>query len=384
MSGAGSRDGHGDRMGMLDAGRGLAVLLVLGQHTVELAYPSVAHAVSGRVVQVGQAGVMLFFLCSGFIIPTSLERLGNVRRFWVRRFFRLYPLYWLSLVLALLLMLVGLYPEGRSLSPAQWLANVTMVQGLFGLPDAIGLYWSLAWEMVFYLVMTAVFCVGLNRRSTELSVLVSVAVAAASVVARTSGHAGLMPVGAVSFVLMFLGTVWFRWYAGEVGGRAVASVTAVALVASGVVGVSLLGDVDPTGTGALARVPMVMAWWLSIVLFAGAIVLARRGSSGPRGLRHIGRISYSVYLLQALVLSALPMELAPSAVRVLVWVTTVLAVAELTFRTVERPAIAAGRSLSRRPHTSLGPVAAPVAGGAVAELGRVDRSGGACRRSEGS
>lgn len=42
----------------------------------------------------GFYGVHLFFVVSGFVILTSLERSGP-RKFIISRFVRLYPVYWL-------------------------------------------------------------------------------------------------------------------------------------------------------------------------------------------------------------------------------------------------------------------------------------------------
>ena len=42
-------------------------------------------------------------MVSGYIVPASLERKGSVRGFWVSRVFRLYPLYIVALVAAVLL-----------------------------------------------------------------------------------------------------------------------------------------------------------------------------------------------------------------------------------------------------------------------------------------
>lgn len=337
------RAGLGARLAALDALRGVAVLLVLAQHVAELAAPGLAHAVSGQAVQVGQAGVMVFFLCSGFIIPTSLERLGSLRRFWVRRVLRLYPLYWVSLVAALLLTVAGPYAHGRTLSPLDWLANVTMVQGFAGRTDAIGLYWSLAWEMAFYVAMSALFLLNLHRRSTALSLACSAGVALVAAAATVLGHGALVPVGSASLVLMFLGTVWYRWFEGQVRLAALVVAVLAALGSTAVLAWSLLASHDPTGTGALARGPMLAAWWGAVLVFGAGVVMARRGVSGPRWLQHVGVISYSAYLLQGLVLGALPLDGLPPAARVVAWVALVLLLSELTFRLVERPAIAWGR-----------------------------------------
>src|SRR5690348_1427083 len=68
------------RLAFLDALRGLAAGAVILQHAgliLSAGYTSVAMS----VFDLGNFGVMLFFLCSGFIIPISLERQGSLRTF---------------------------------------------------------------------------------------------------------------------------------------------------------------------------------------------------------------------------------------------------------------------------------------------------------------
>ncbi|HEX5501271.1 MAG TPA: acyltransferase family protein, partial [Thermomicrobiales bacterium] len=74
------------RLGFLDALRGVAVLAVVGVHLGERLFAGYGRVVESRFA-LGHFGVTLFFLCSGFIIPVSLERQGSLRRFWARRFF---------------------------------------------------------------------------------------------------------------------------------------------------------------------------------------------------------------------------------------------------------------------------------------------------------
>ncbi len=73
--------------------------------------------------------MVVFFLCSGFIIPVSLERQGSLRRFWIRRLLRRYPLYWLSVVLCMLCALAGVGPFARAI--------VARPIGVFLLPLAL-------------------------------------------------------------------------------------------------------------------------------------------------------------------------------------------------------------------------------------------------------
>ena len=44
----------------------------------------------------GVFGVTIFFIISGFVIPLSIEKY-NIKTFFLKRFFRLYPTYFLSL-----------------------------------------------------------------------------------------------------------------------------------------------------------------------------------------------------------------------------------------------------------------------------------------------
>lgn len=57
----------------------------------------------------GYAGISLFFLISGYIIPASLERKGSLRGFWVGRVFRLYPLFVFVVGAVVVLQALGLY-----------------------------------------------------------------------------------------------------------------------------------------------------------------------------------------------------------------------------------------------------------------------------------
>ena len=172
---------------------------------------------------------MVFFLCSGFIIPASLERNGSLATFWVSRFFRLYPLYWLSLLAALGLALVGRHVQA-GLRPGDWLVNATMLQAFVGSPDAIGVYWTLAFEMIFYLSVSALFLVAWHRRSVLLALLAASVCVAAALGFRLVLHRGA-PLGLFCLVTMFTGTVLYRVRAGTVRWVAAAGCVAFSLLA---------------------------------------------------------------------------------------------------------------------------------------------------------
>jgi peptidoglycan/LPS O-acetylase OafA/YrhL len=123
----------------------------------------------------GGFGVTTFFFLSGFLI-TSLMRLearsGSVslRHFYLRRIFRILPPFYIVLVLATVLALLGVVPaDGGSLEARPLLAlalhygNYWFVfHGSDGVPAGTPVYWSLAVEEHFYLLFPLLFL--LTRR----------------------------------------------------------------------------------------------------------------------------------------------------------------------------------------------------------------------------
>ena len=71
------------RLAWLDALRGFAALCVVFDHGSTLLLQP-ARDFLYHVLNLGQYGVFVFFLVSGYIVPASLERKGSVRSFWER------------------------------------------------------------------------------------------------------------------------------------------------------------------------------------------------------------------------------------------------------------------------------------------------------------
>jgi peptidoglycan/LPS O-acetylase OafA/YrhL len=140
------------RMPALDGVRAFAIIGVLLHHT--------RHSPFGRLH--GFRGVWLFFVLSGFLITTLAlreeERTGafNLRRFAIRRVFRIMPLFYLSLLAYLLWACVlGMEPNGgmllRSLaSYVVFCPEFPILHSHFTIP--FGQAWSLGIEEKFYLL----------------------------------------------------------------------------------------------------------------------------------------------------------------------------------------------------------------------------------------
>lgn len=94
------------------------------------------------IFDLGKIAVGIFFLISGYLLPYSMRNKTKTE-FIENRFFRLYPTYWISIALAIIL--VG----GFSLK--QIAGNITMFQIFLGIKDMVGAYWTLPIELLLYI-----------------------------------------------------------------------------------------------------------------------------------------------------------------------------------------------------------------------------------------
>lgn len=334
-----------ERLAYLDVIRGVAALAVALQHACEAAFPGYRDWSVARV-NFGVFGVVAFFLVSGFIIPVSLERQGSLGRFWVGRFFRLYPMYWLSLLLAGALAGLGLYALPAPASVRLFIANATMFQELLRAPHVVGVYWTLSLELCFYAACSVLFAVGLLRRtllwawvSTGTMLVGSAAIALALHRTLPAGRVGLL-------VSAFVGTVLFRVAAGELRARVLGPLL-LAVGATCAFGFWLrfgyLPDADRTLEWTFQA---VLTSWALAYAFVLAIFAARTARF-PGVLRWLGQVSYSVYLVHPLFISALPGSHA--GVLGMAWViAATCAVSAVTYRFLELPLIALGKRVAAR------------------------------------
>jgi len=154
-----------NRISVLDSFRGIAAAAVMlfhytafySDHIMVLNLPDFLK------FHYGQYGVHLFFMISGFVIFMTVSKVSSPATFLYKRFIRLYPTYWISLSITALFILVFPF-KLYSFSFNQLLGNLTMFQGLMGISNIDGSYWSLLPELLFYLMMVVLIMFKLERR----------------------------------------------------------------------------------------------------------------------------------------------------------------------------------------------------------------------------
>jgi peptidoglycan/LPS O-acetylase OafA/YrhL len=388
----------------LDALRGIAVLAVVYEHLRSALLPDV-HQVTDPWVRAGVFGVTLFFLVSGYIIPASLERHGSLRDFWLSRLFRLYPAYLVAIGLALAAGVVGLgwLPTGAGDQPVTTMtAHLTMLHELVGGGNIQRQFWTLSYEMVFYLAVSALFVAGLHRYSAQAAVALAgaaalggglparalsdgrAAVAALAALALVTGLAaitlgrrrtaiagaallvGLIVVllagnqrsggweGFLILAVMFTGTSVYRARHGQ------APWSHAALAAGAVLAAALVSVASRDEFLVLADDPdlPIERSWVGALLLAGTVFgvgVWRRRPAVPRWLAWLGTVSYSVYLLHALVIDVTrhvlrayrDAPLLPRAAVLALFLAVLLGVSYVSYRAVELPTQRLGRTVIR-------------------------------------
>jgi peptidoglycan/LPS O-acetylase OafA/YrhL len=403
----------GTRLAWLDVLRGWAALCVVFNHFGYFVPKSLNLAVY-QWINPGDYGVFVFFIISGYIVPASLERKGSVRTFWVSRIFRLYPLYLVAVALAVVVWSVHFGSlRGEDADPAtSVLSQLLMMSNVLAGQNLPNVVWSLSYEMIFYLLLTALFMAHLHRRSSryalafgvaavvlggllpyayftntlssprvvallaDLVVLTGLALAVVlrgvprlvgAVLAALAGltlvafnGTWLPPWEALSILaLMFTGTMLYRAEQGQYPRRKAAA------IAITVLGLAVAAGLWHTNSG----VTWDRSYAMSVVL-AGltfAIGLTLRNLSWPRALTWLGLISYSVYLLHPMLIETwrhLPWtgrhhSLGPQLLVDALFLVTLVALCSLTYLFVERPMQNAGRKLARWFDARFGPDRVP-------------------------
>ena len=218
-------------IGFLDHMRGVAILAVFFFHCLGATFGEPQLAWGGHwfrnfstsnaflvllPASLGWAGVAIFFVVSGFCIHLSFLRGGNNwRNFFIRRFFRIYPAYLITLMFFALV-----FPRTRlafhyvlhdccQLGSHVMLLHNFSAKYLFGINPS---FWSIAVEIQLYLIypllLALVGRIGWNRSLMVVGLVEVMMRSSSGIMAVTSG---------IEFHAWFDYSPFFFWYSWAIG-----------------------------------------------------------------------------------------------------------------------------------------------------------------------
>jgi peptidoglycan/LPS O-acetylase OafA/YrhL len=351
------------RYSFVDALRGVAALGVVLYHGYSknlvpmsgYELPQPLHALFSN----GNLGVYIFFVISGFVITQSIRGSPITPRFigWfaLRRSLRLDPPYWATIAAMIVLSYVsGLAQRDHAPLPLPaWDAVVVhlfYLQGFLGYPQIVGVFWTLCYEIQFYLALVILAGVWQRSRAALRSrwiVFAPLWIASALCVASSPD-----PTREAAFVYawpyFFLGVV-VNWVHNREQRPWVLVVIAV--------GTAALLPFAPLKAG-IALVTAAAIYRVSVSGRLSSLTLGRFA-------QYLGRISYSLYLVHMLVGTPLvrfglrhlgTMSFGKAMVLMVLMVAVSVGAAHVLYVVVERPAMRWSRRLrsgTRKPPEAL-------------------------------
>ena len=330
------------RFDQLDGLRAISILLVVASHMHDPLWAPLH----------GFLGVTVFFVISGFIITTLLireeRRAGQVSLsgFYIRRVFRIFPLYYLALAVTTIAALTFGFGEHRERFGA-WLPFFATFNGdLLTEGMTFGHSWSLGVEEKFYLAwpLLAFATVAIWHRRSALAAALAMVATGLAFIPATVYFAPYAPIlgGCLLATLLDRPAAFRRLSQLAHPGAAVVVVTAA--VALGAV----------TAENSSHR-----PWFAVLLIVAFPALLLNRWVAqilSWRPLVYIGLRSYALYLFHPLAIRLVDKLLPPGPTLVQVGrfalaLAVGLAVAELLFRLVEQPMIRMGHRVASAQHT---------------------------------
>ncbi|MHB8301583.1 MAG: acyltransferase family protein [Acidobacteriaceae bacterium] len=302
---------QGGRLSVVQGLRAIAALLVVWTHSIDAAGPY-SHSWQGSFLHMagfGACGLDIFFVISGFIVSLVAARAvakerHSAGKFLLRRFTRIYPLYWILTIVVVLEAEFGTHPiVWRSVS---WLPTVALLPS-WSYPartPILSLGWSLVFEMYFYLVLALWMAIGPRHlvRNTLLTLAAMVGIGALIGFRRPSLIVWSNPILLEFLFGCAIGQVYSRGNSHPSlrripAGRWLTATGALGLLMTLVTG---YGSIDYEGMvlNGLSSWQRVGLWGVpSALLVLGAVLWSPGMRSFPaRLVVFLGDASYSIYL----------------------------------------------------------------------------------------
>jgi exopolysaccharide production protein ExoZ len=314
---------------------------------------------------IGQAGVDIFFVISGFIMwSVTAARPTSPSTFVVQRLIRIVPAYWV----VTLFMVVGamavpaFFPN--LLTPPMHVALTLLFiphASPYGTPFPILVPgWTLNYEMFFYALVAATLAVPGRSRAAVITVILGLLIAV-GVFIQTD--AVLVRTYTSPLMLEFVAGVWIGVFAHRLPGRRVSGVVALAGASAFAVqaGMHNIGDTWPILLWGEPGYWRALLWGVpAACIVAGVIGWERHGATRTSRIGlFLGAASYSIYLVHSIVIAAVWhfMRNQNLFAFAAVAIPAALGISLLFYVAIERPSTEALRRLlkgrSRKPQPQL-------------------------------
>ena len=334
----------------LDLLRAMAVMLVVFDHLFE---GMDNHA--NFFKWAGQAGVQAFFVHTALVLMASLERdgapdrAGWIRRFYVRRAFRIYPLAWAIITMMIVFKMGGgLWADWQPLSFLQVAANYGLVMDLAGVGQVLPVMWSLPLEMEMYVVLPFCYLVARRKRGDGVALLYVAGLALATLfivgIQPSSRLTGMWRFQVFQFIPCFMMGVIAYWMLRRRMAspwKQLPSWTWILFILADVIGLSRAWFT-------------IQPHWVTRALFCAFIgllipfVAEAAPSIFTRAANRIATYSYGIYLIHplALRLGYRGMKGQPLALQLLAASAVLVVGCYVAYHYVEKPGIKLGQRLA--------------------------------------
>lgn len=351
--------------------RGMAALLVVIYHYLGIFFVSGVRSLTGtpdsfvpvqpayaqHVLSRGPSGfysgifaVGVLLLISGFVIPISMRNI-SIGQFLTRRIFRIYPVYWLCLLIS-----IGMYcvcswywstPLSGRLSLPFLAQNIPLMHSASGFPSLDFVSWTVGVELKFYVVFAlATLAVKTAHRIMALCIgflAMSCGLAFATTHGLISSHVVALVAEDMKFMaFIFLGCLFYYVLYREISARAALAYGAIVYALF----VTINSFYGPDLLGALPK-----SYTYALVLFLACYLLRERFRD-IRVLDFLADISFPLYLLHSAIgYVGMPIMMSKGVPFTLAWLISLgvtILVAYAVHRYAEVPVIAFGKRVSSR------------------------------------
>lgn len=333
------------RLFFLDSVRGIAALMVASAHFIER---TPLHKVwMFKYLNLGQMGVVAFFIISGMVIPFSFKPgRSPLISFFISRVFRLYPAYWLSVFLAFVIFTFLYHIQIPIITVIK---NLTMFQSILQTPDLFGVYWTLIIEIFFYVCCACLFSLNLLSERKVLFILSACMLILAFTlsIARFLFERKLPVAIPLCMSLMFFGGAWRNVSLG-IADYATKRFSVIFIYSFLIliIPISLMAYNRDYGHGENAF-SYIVSYAAGIAL---TIILTTKLKINSKIFVYLGAISYSVYLMHPFFLEIFyaksNMSRAFDFLIFFVYILSIISLASLTYLFIERPSVNLGRRIN--------------------------------------